>query len=107
MKYYYGHDYKEAHTNAPIEISSVEQLRQYTENYNVVFPADDEIDPVLEEVDYTETKDGIAVDKFIFDDYQQGTYINIQFADDNDDGNVYSYKMINEDDEFIYFEYIG
>lgn len=46
-------------------------------------------------------------DKFIFDDYQQGTYINIQFADDNDDGNVYSYKMINEDDEFIYFEYIG
>lgn len=89
MKYYYGNDYKEAHTNAPIEITSVEQLRQYTENYNVVFPADDEIDLVLEEVDYTETKDGIAVDKFIFDDYQQGTYINIQFADDNDDGNVY------------------
>ena len=82
-------------------------FRSYTENYNVVFPADDEIDLVLEEVDYTETKDGIAVDKFIFDDYQQGTYINIQFADDNDDGNVYSYKMINEDDEFIYFEYIG
>lgn len=107
MKYYYGNDYKEAHTNAPIEITSVEQLHQYTENYNVVFPADDEIDLVLEEVDYTETKDGIAVDKFIFDDYQQGTYINIQFADDNDDGNVYSYKMINEDDEFIYFEYIG
>ena len=107
MKYYYGNDYKEAHTNAPIEITSVGQLRQYTENYNVVFPADDEIDLVLEEVDYTETKDGIAVDKFIFDDYQQGTYINIQFADDNDDGNVYSYKMINEDDEFIYFEYIG
>lgn len=107
MKYYYGNDYKEAHTNAPIEITSVEQLCQYTENYHVVFPADDEIDLVLEEVDYTETKDGIAVDKFIFDDYQQGTYINIQFADDNDDGNVYSYKMINEDDEFIYFEYIG
>lgn len=107
MKYYYGNDYQEAHTNAPIEISLVEQLRQYTENYNVVFPTDDDIDLVLDELDYTETKDGIAVDKFIFDDYKQGTYINIQFADDNDDGNVYSYKMINEDDEFIYFEYIG
>ena len=68
---------------------------------------DEQPDLVLDELDYTETKDGIAVDKFIFDDYQQGTYINIQFADENDDGNVYSYKMINEDDEFIYFEYIG
>lgn len=56
---------------------------------------------------YTETEDGIAVDKYIFDDYQQGTYINIQFADDNEDDNIYSYKMINEDDEKIYFEFIG
>lgn len=107
MKYYYGNDYQEAHTNAPIDIVSVEQLRQYTENYNVVFPADDEIDLVLDELDYTETKDGIAVDKYIFDDYRQGTYINIQFVDDNEDGNVYSYKMIDEDDEKIYFEFIG
>lgn len=107
MKYYYGNDYQEAQTNAPIDITSVEQLRQYTEHYNVVFPVDDDIDLVLDELDYSETKDGIAVDKFIFDDYQKGTYLTIQFADDNEDGNVYFYKMIDEDDEFIYFEFIS
>lgn len=68
---------------------------------------DEQPDLVLEEDDYDETTDGISIDKMIFDNYCKDSYINIQFADDNEDGNVYSYKMINEDDEFIYFEYIG
>lgn len=106
MKYYYGNDYKEAQTNAPIEITSIEQLFQYMENYNVVFPVDDKVDLVLSIVDFTETKDGIAVDKYLCDDYQKGAYINIQFVDDNEYGRIYSYKMINEDDKFIYLEYI-
>lgn len=68
---------------------------------------DEQPDLVLDELDYEETKDGISVDKFIFDDYQKDTYINIKFVDDNDEDDVRSYKMVGEDDEKIYFEFIG
>ena len=68
---------------------------------------DEQPDLVLDELDYEETKDGISIDKFIFDDYQKGTYINIKFVDNNDEDDVRSYKMVEEDDERIYFEYIG
>ena len=68
---------------------------------------DEQPDLVLDELDYEETKDGISIDKFIFDDYQKGTYINIKFVDNNDEDDVRSYKMVGEDDERIYFEYIG
>ena len=105
MKYYYGNDYQEAITNEPVEINSIKQLRQYKENYNVVFPADEEPELVLEEFYCDETEDGISIDKMIFNDYQKGAYVNIQFVDDNDD-NVYTYKMVGEDDEKIYFEFI-
>ena len=66
----------------------------------------EEVDLVLDELDYDETDYGISVDKMIFDDCQQGEYVNIQFVDNNDD-NVYTYKMIGEDDEQIYLEFIG
>ena len=75
----------------------------FEENYNKMFS---EADLVLDELDYEETKDGISVDKFIFDDYQEGTYVNILFPDDNDE-KLFSYKMVGEDDEKIYFEFIG
>lgn len=68
---------------------------------------DEQPDLVLDELDYEETKDGISVDKFIFDDYQKGAYINIKFVDDNDEDDVRSYKMVGEDDKKIYFEFIG
>ena len=68
---------------------------------------DEQPDLVLDELDYEETKDGISIDKFIFDDYQKGTYINVKFLDNNDEDDVRSYKMVGEDDEKIYFEYIG
>lgn len=68
---------------------------------------DEQPDLVLDELDYEETEDGISVDKFIFDDYQKDTYVNIKFIDNNDEDDVRSYKMIGEDDERIYFEYIG
>ena len=68
---------------------------------------DEQTNLVLDELDYEETKDGISVDKFIFDDYQKDTYVNIKFIDNNDDDDVRSYKMVGEDDEKIYFEYIG
>lgn len=68
---------------------------------------DEQPDLVLDELDYEETDEGISVDKFIFDDYQKGAYINIKFVDNNDEDDVRSYKMVGEDDEKIYFEYIG
>lgn len=68
---------------------------------------DEQPDLILDELDYEETEDGISVDKFIFDDYQKDTYVNIKFIDNNDEDDVRSYKMVGEDDERIYFEYIG
>lgn len=76
----------------------------FEENYSKMFA---EADLVLDELDYEETEDGISVDKFIFDDYQKDTYVNIKFIDNNDEDDVRSYKMVGEDDERIYFEYIG
>ena len=76
----------------------------FEENYSKKLS---EADLVLDELDYEETKDGISVDKFIFDDYQKDTYVNIKFVDNNDEDDVRSYKMVGEDDEKIYFEYIG
>lgn len=76
----------------------------FEENYSKMFY---EADLVLDELDYEETEDGISVDKFIFDDYQKDTYVNIKFIDNNDEDDVRSYKMVGEDDERIYFEYIG
>ena len=67
---------------------------------------DEQPDLILDELDYEETKDGISVDKFIFDDYRKDAYINVKFLDDNSD-EIYFYKMVGEDDERIYFEYIG
>lgn len=107
MKYYYGNDYNEAISNPPVEIKSASKLRRYEENYNVVIPVTEVADLVLDELDYEETEDGISVDKFIFDDYQKDTYINIKFIDNNDEDDVRSYKMVGEDDEKIYFEFIG
>lgn len=107
MKYYYGNDYNEAISNPPVEIGSASKLRRYEENYNVVIPVTEVADLVLDECDYEETDEGISVDKFIFDDYQKGAYLDILFLDNNDEGDVRSYKMVGEDDEKIYFEYIG
>ena len=107
MKYYYGNDYNEAISNPSVEIESASKLRRYEENYNVVIPVTEVADLVLDELDYEETEDGISVDKFIFDDYQKDTYVNIKFIDNNDEDDVRSYKMVGEDDERIYFEYIG
>lgn len=106
MKYYYGNDYNEAISNPPVEIGSTSKLRKYEENYNVVIPVAEVADLVLEEDDYDETDEGISVDKSVFDDYREGTYVNILFPDDNDE-KLFSYKMVGEDDERIYFEYIG
>lgn len=63
-------------------------------------------DLVLDDLDYEETRNGISVDKFIFDDYHKDAYINVKFVDDNSD-EIYCYKMVSETDEKIYFEYIG
>ena len=68
---------------------------------------DEQTNLVLDELGYEETKDGISVDKSIFDDYQKDTYVNIKFIDNNDEDDVRSYKMVGEDDERIYFEFIG
>lgn len=48
----------------------------------------------------------IKVDKTIFDYFVPNTYINISFVDDNVEGRIAQYKMISEDDENIFMEYI-
>ena len=67
---------------------------------------DEQPDLVLDELDYEETRNGISVDKFIFDDYHKDAYIYVKFVDDNSD-EIYFYRMVGEDDERIYFEFIG
>ena len=76
----------------------------FEENYSKMFS---EADLVLDELDYEETEDGISVDKFIFDDYQKDTYVNIKFVDNNDEEDVRYYKMVGKKKKKIYFEYIG
>lgn len=68
---------------------------------------DEQPDLILDELDYEETRNGISVDKFIFDDYHRDAYISVQFVDDNSEGEIYFYKMVGEDDEKIYFEFIS
>lgn len=54
-KYYYGNSYKEAISNAAVEISTTKQLEQYMDNYNVVIPEEsvlpDEIEINADEID--------------------------------------------------------
>lgn len=54
-------------------------------------------------IDYDRTMGNIAVDKSIFDDFVENSYINIRFVED-DYNIVYTYKMIAEDEEAIYME---
>lgn len=54
-------------------------------------------------VDYDRTTGKIVVDKGIFDDYVENSYINIQFVEDECNV-VYVYKMVSEDEEAIYME---
>lgn len=49
----------------------------------------------------------IKVDKSIFDCYEENTYVNIHFVENNDEHRVTQYKMIAEDDKGIIMEYIG
>jgi len=49
MKYYYGNDAKEALSHEPIEIETTDVLAQYEECYNVVIPAEIDIDDDEEE----------------------------------------------------------
>lgn len=49
----------------------------------------------------------IKVDKSIFDSFTRDTYLNISFVDDNRQDRIAQYKMISEDGEGIFMEYIG
>lgn len=60
MKYYYGNSYKEALANDPVELTTIEQYQQYTDNYSVVIPVSDQGLPIkvvfsAVEVDIDET----------------------------------------------------
>ena len=110
MKYYYGNDYKEAVTNSPVEINSTDVLEQYKREYNTVIPAnmvEDDYDIALESDCYEmdQSKGTLKIDKQIFDDFVQDSIIKILFTDEDDA--LFEYKMISEDDEYIYLEYFG
>lgn len=54
-------------------------------------------------IEFDRITGNIKVDKDIFDDYVENSYINIQFVED--EYNIVNvYKMIAEDDEGIYME---
>lgn len=110
MKYYYGTNYKEAMSNEPVEISSVETLEKYREHYQVVIPAnqvENDYNIALEEDAYEldTSKGTLKIDKQIFDDFVKDSVIKILFVDEDDA--LFEYKMISEDEEYIYLEYFG
>lgn len=51
MKYYYGHSWKEALSNPPVNIRSAKQLAQYQECYTFVIPAEEVDEEENEEED--------------------------------------------------------
>ena len=52
---------------------------------------------------YDKSMENITIDKSIFDDFAENSYIEIQFADD-EYNLIYTYKMIAEDDKAIYMK---
>ena len=52
---------------------------------------------------YDKSMKNITVNKDIFDDFAENSYIEIQFTDD-EYNLIYTYKMIAEDDKAIYME---
>ena len=64
---------------------------------------------VLEEADLNahNVKNGnIGVDKTIFDNFVKNAMIQIRFIDDYDENHVHTYKMIFEDDNTIFMQYL-
>lgn len=58
-----------------------------------------------EELLYFDMRTGsIKVDKSIFDDFVENTYVNICFVDDD---RVVQYVMVSEDEKGIVMEYLG
>ena len=55
-------------------------------------------DIILDEDDFEVIEEGIRIDKQVFDDFVKGSYIDISFCGNE----VISYKMLHEDDEWIY-----
>ena len=54
-------------------------------------------------IDYDRTIGNITVDKDIFGDFVENSYINIQFVEDYNNI-IYTYKMVAENEEAIYME---
>lgn len=69
---------------------------------------DEELPLYLEEDCYEmDDKTGdIKIDKQIFDDFEKNTIISVCFVDEDDEP-IMDYKMIYEDDNWIYCEVLG
>ena len=52
---------------------------------------------------YDKTMRNIIVDKSVFDCFEENSYIEIKFADDDYDL-LYTYTMVSEDDNGIYMK---
>ena len=78
-------------------------------NYEITCEKDEDIPClILEEDDYLCGDIGeIRINKQVFDDFIEHSYIKIRFIEDNEDNNIYTYVMKSEDDEFITCEFIG
>lgn len=64
---------------------------------------------ILEEDQYEldEMTGAITVSKAVFDDYMEGKRLNIKFAEDNAEDDIWQYKMVSETEDAIIMEYIG
>lgn len=49
----------------------------------------------------------VKIDKQVLDAFEQDKCIRIYFAEEDDNTFIFDYKMIREDDDYIYCEYLG
>ena len=90
MKYYYGSSRKEALSNPPIDIKSVEQLEQYRENYTFVMPVDEKFTLVVQ---YRGDDEATHVDEF--DSIEEA----VEYA--KDDADIAHYQVYNEQGDVV------
>ena len=59
-----------------------------------------------EDIIFDEKTGDISVPIDIFDNYEEGAYLNIMFTDEASDI-IHQYKIIDKTDDYIHLEYIG
>ena len=59
-----------------------------------------------EDIIFDEKTGDISVPIDIFDNYEEGAYLNIMFTDEASDI-IHQYKIVGKTDDYVHLEYIG